>query len=149
MKRNSPIQPIPAVIRIMFITLLMTGFACERNERVEIPAFDCYDCFQNRPEWVDLNVTVTINSENPWVPLTVYVGDVEDGNVDWVDTAVSTRFRLDVKPDRYYSVKAEYKEGAKIIYAVDGDDVKLKKNTSDCDEPCYYQKGGYVDVRLK
>lgn len=136
----------------VIILFLLTGFlfltCCERLDNVTIEEFDCYNCYQQKPEWVRLNITVTINDENPVVPLKVYIGDIEDGVLDWVDTTSQANYWVEVKPDATYSVVAEYKENAKTILAVDDDEVKLKKNTTDCDAPCYYQSGGYTDVRL-
>lgn len=138
--------------RIVFVSvllILLITSSCERNENVNIDGFSCSNCFQSKPEWVRLNITVSLNSENPYVPLVVYIGNVEDGNVDWVDTSYNTNYWVEVRPDRYYSVRAEYKEGLKTVFAVDGDDIKLAENTTDCDAPCFYPKGGYLDVRLK
>ncbi len=134
---------------LLFLVPGLLWSSCERLENVSIEGFDCYDCYQTKPEWVELNVTLTVNSANPYVPLTIYIGDFEDNNIDWVDTAYGSKYWLDVRPDRYYSVKAEYKDGGTTVYVIDGDKVKLRKNTTDCDEPCFYQSGGYIDVRLR
>jgi hypothetical protein len=136
---------------ILFFVVIVSLLnpSCERNENVNIEGFSCSDCFQSRPDWVRLNITFTINSENPFVPLVVYIGNVEDGNVDWIDTTFNTNYWVEVRPDRYYSVRAEYKEGSTTVFAVDGDDIKLAENTTDCNAPCFYTKGGYLDVRLK
>lgn len=132
----------------VLLLLIFLQLGCERLETVTIDGFDCRTCYQNRPDWVQLNVVTTINEENPFVPITIYIGNVEDGNIDWVDTSYSESYWVDVKPDRYYSVKAEYKDGSSTVYAIDGDKIKQKQNTTDCDVPCYYQAGGYIDVRL-
>jgi hypothetical protein len=133
---------------VLLLLFTMAGLSCERLDGIIIDGFDCSNCYQEKPEFVQLNVFVTLDSENPFVPLTIYVGDVEDNNIDWEDTTYNKSYWVDVIPGRYYSVKAEYKDGSKKIFAIDGDDVKLKENTTDCDVPCYYQVGGYVDVRL-
>lgn len=133
----------------LMISFILFGSSCERLEDITVPDFSCADCFQLRPDWVQLNIAVTINDENPSVPLTIYIGNIEDGNIDWVDTSFTKSYWVDVKPDKYYSVKAEYRDGSSIVYAIDGDKIKLKHNTSDCDQPCYYQSGGYMDARLK
>lgn len=131
---------------LLFALLHITG--CERERPSDIGVIDCSQCYQVKPEWVRLNVLLTINSENPFVPLSIYVGNVEDNALDWQDTSYSKNYWVDVKPDRYYSVKAEYKKETKTIFAIDGDKVKLDLLTTDCDQDCYYQRGGNVDVRL-
>ena len=141
------------LVRILTgMTLLVAAAvpsSCERLENVTVEGFDCFNCYEVKPQWVQLNVTLTINGENPFVPLTIYVGDFDENNIDWVDTPYSTPYWLDVAPDRYYTVKAKYRDGATTVYAIDGDNIKLRKNNGDCDVPCYYQAGGYVDVRLR
>jgi len=134
---------------LLWLTVLVLLLSCERLENVTIEAFDCINCYQTRPEWVQLKVSVTINTENPNVPLTIYNGNIEDGNIDWIDTSYSADYWVDVRPDKYYTVKAEYKDGSITVYAIDGDKIKLRHNSSDCDVPCYYQSGGYIDVRLR
>ncbi|MCB2220338.1 MAG: hypothetical protein KQI35_08090 [Bacteroidetes bacterium] len=132
----------------LLIPVMLSMVSCERYEPASA-GVDCLECYQQKPEWVQLNAKVTINSENPFVPLTIYKGDFENGVVDWIDTTWKEDYWVDVKPDEYYSVKAKYKDGTKTIYAIDGDNVKLKLSRNDCDVECYYQKGGYVDVRLR
>jgi len=133
-----------AILLVFIVSLI----GCERERNYGFENIDCTECYQKKPEWGPISITVTINDENPYVPLVVYIGDIEDNNVDWVDTAYTTDFWIDVKPDRYHSLSAKYKVGDKTVFAVDGDELKLKYTTSDCDEPCYYYKGGYFDVRL-
>jgi hypothetical protein len=130
---------------VLFILLIMTQ--CERNEFSWEP-FDCSTCYQDKPDWGPLQVYVTINDQNPSVPLVIYRGDIEDNDIEYIDTAHSSSYTVEVPVDKYYSVTAEYKDGSRIIFAVDGDKLKLDKNTTDCDEECYYFRGGYIDVRL-
>lgn len=143
MKRICSIKSLFFLLVVIFISC-----ACERYEPLST-GVDCTECYQQRPEWVQLNAKVSINAENQYVPLVVYIGNIEDNVVDWVDTTYHEDYWLDVKPDRYYSVKAKYKDGSTVIYAIDGDEIKLKRTSSDCDEECYYQKGGFIDVSLR
>ena len=133
----------------MLLVFMMAGLSCERLDGIILDGFNCADCYQSKPVDVELHVFVTLNSENPYVPLTIYVGDFDDNQIELVDTTYNTSYLVLVRPGRYYSVRAEYKDGTKTIFAIDGDNVKLRENTSDCDAPCYYQVGGYIDVRLK
>lgn len=136
-------------IPLISVLIIILSISCERYDPVNVGEVDCYNCFNPRPEWVKLNVKVTISNENPRVPLTIYIGNFEDDNIDWIDTSYTADYWVDVRPDQYYSVKAEYKDGNKIIYTIDGDKVKLNYSESSCNEPCYYSTGGYIDVQLK
>jgi hypothetical protein len=137
------------ISEILMGMLFFLLYNCQRTEPVDLGEFDCSECYQEKPEWAPLNIKVTINDQNPYVPLVVYIGNIEDGLIDWVDTAFVTDYFVDVHPDRYYSVSAEYRDGEKTIFAVDGDKLTSNHNTNDCDAPCYYFKGGYIDVRLR
>jgi hypothetical protein len=133
---------------LLFLVILLLSFACERIEEGD-GVVQCSECYQEKPETGPFNAVVTINSENPFVPLVIYRGNVEDNNVEYVDTTWESSYWVEVPVNAYYSVAAEYKVGDKIIFAIDGDKLKTKYTENDCDEPCYYYKGGNVDVRLR
>jgi hypothetical protein len=132
---------------LIFIMILLTQ--CERDEPFDLSSFDCSLCYQDKPEYGPLEILVTINSENHAVPIVVYRGDIENNEIEYIDTAYYWDYVVDVPVDEYYSVTAEYKDGSNTIYSVDVDKLKLQFNTKDCDEDCYYYKGGYIDVRLR
>lgn len=123
------------------------NFSCERQPPDD-SGFDCENCYQDKPEIGSLLVNVTINEENQFVPITIYIGNIEDNNIEHIDTTWVVDYWVDVPVDKYYSVTAKYKSGDNTIIVVDGDNFKLKKNTRDCDEDCWYYKGGLYDIRL-
>lgn len=110
---------------------------------------DCDECYYNEPDSADLIVDITINEENPFVPLVIYKGDVEENVVEFVDTAYGKTYYLYSPVNEYYSIKAKYKKGDKTIYAVDGDKLRTKSVSDVCDTHCYVIKGGILDIRLK
>jgi len=128
--------------------ILIVSSACERIEEGD-GIVQCSECYQENPATGPFNAVVTINSENPYVPLVIYRGNVEDNNVEYVDTTWESNYWVEVPVGAYYSIAAEYKVGDKIIFAIDNDKLETKLSEKDCDEPCYYFKGGYVDVRLR
>ncbi len=135
---------------IFLLLLIIILFSCERDTKFSLfDKFDCSECYQIKPDSADLTVKITINNENPRVPLVIYKGKIEDQVIDYIDTAINSDYYLWVKVDEYYSVEAKYKSGNKTIIAVDGDKIKAKKNSSECDETCYWIKGGYINVRLR
>ena len=129
---------------LMIIFFLSFSLQCDKIEL----AIDCSECYQIAPEWGEIYVQVTINDENNFVPLIIFIGNVEDYDIEYIDTAYGKDYYLEVPLNRYYSVMAEYISGYDTICAVDGDEIKIKKNTEDCDEECYIIKGGQIDVRL-
>ena len=130
------------------LLLLIAGHftACEPEDWVL--SVDCADCYSFRPDSADLIVKLTINAENDSVPLTFYLGDYEDGIIDWQDTATTEEFYLFSAFDQDYTVRATYRAGDQTIMAFDGDKMVLSNAGEECGTPCYIVKGGIFDIRL-
>ena len=136
-------------ISLFFLLLLLVQTACERPSTAVLGGIDCTECYQNKPEWGPINITVTINDENPAIPLTIYFGNIEENNVDTTVFVETPDYWIDVRPDFYYSLSAEYKVGDKKVFVIDGDELASRYTSTGCNEPCYYFKGGNFDVRLR
>jgi len=135
---------------IVLLIILVFGVVLISCEEITTDtSVDCGECYQEAPEWGDLKIEVTINEENEEVPVVIYKGRVEDSVVEWVDTATVEDYRIDVPVNEYYSVTAKYRSGDMTITAIDGDKIKTKYITDECDEDCYVIRGGDMDVRLK
>ena len=134
---------------LFIIQALIISPACERDVPSKLTSVDCFDCDPVKPSSGKLIVTLTINEENPYVPLIIYKGYIEDNLIEYIDTSYTSDYWLIVPVNNYYSISAEYKSGDKTIFAVDGDDFKLKYTETDCEVPCYYFYGGYYDLQLR
>lgn len=133
---------------IFAVLLLVAGHftSCEPEDwDFEV---NCNDCYDYEPDSANLIVYLTMNSENDSVPITIYRGPFEKGEIDWQDTATGEEFRLYSAMDREYAVRAEYKSGTKTIIAFDEDKMVVKDNGENCGSPCYMVKGGIFDLRL-
>lgn len=126
---------------------VMTINSCE--EDIILFDVDCSECYTQRPEYATMTIELTINEENPQVPVIIYLGEYEKQFIRVVDTAYSSVIKIDLAPARFYTVQAKYKVGSKTIYALDGDEIELLKVTSQCDSTCWVIRGGEVNVRLK
>lgn len=120
--------------------------ACEPEDWML--SIDCGDCYGYAPDSANLIINLTINAENDSVPLTFYLGDFEDGVIDWQDTATTEEFYLYSKINSSYTVRATYRSGDRIIEAFDADDMELYNASAECGSPCYIVKGGIFDVSL-
>jgi hypothetical protein len=136
----------PLIILFLIIaSIKFTG--CEQEDLDYY--IDCDSCLIEIPDWDTLVVQLTINDENPVVPLEFFIGDYENGEVDWIDTARTERFWLTGEVGVEYSVKATYISGDEIILAIDGDKIRIVDGEADCGSPCFYTRGGTMDCRLK
>jgi hypothetical protein len=129
----------------MLLVLMITS--CEKD--IYLSEVDCANCYTEKPTRADLDITLTINDENPHVPLVVYRKEFEERIIVWVDTVSETNYSIEVPVNRYYSVTAEYSSGTRTIFAVDGDMLETKKITGQCDETCWIIRGGIINVKLK
>jgi len=110
---------------------------------------NCNDCLSYWPDSSDLIILLTINDENPSVPIQVYRGTMEANELDWTDTATVERYKLYSAIDQVYTVKATYKSGIKTIFAYDSDHMYNYDSSEECREGCILVKGGVLDLRLK
>lgn len=106
------------------------------------------DCETEKPLTAPLKIDLTINEENPKIPLVVLDGKLEDSDTLLLDTAQTEYHEIEVDPDRFYTVTARYKSGNKTIIAVDGDKINLQSYTH-CDSTCWELRGGHINLRLK
>jgi hypothetical protein len=138
---------------ILLIFILFVGFISCKNEGNDVSG-TCLDCVSDKPDTSALSIKVTINGENPYVVLTIYKDKFNParkdsaGYIERTDTARKSPYSIEVPVDQYYSVKAKYKSGQKIIYAIDGGIFQVQKQ-SGCDNTCWQMVGGRFDATLK
>ncbi len=128
------------------LTILIVIFfplSCENMESIFV---DCNSCYNDKPLETIISISITNNEENRTVPITVYQGSIDDGEIIFEDINL-TIFNVEV--GKYYSVVAKYNKDGKTIYAVDGKKVRTKLDESSCSDPCYIIIGDKFDVRLK
>jgi hypothetical protein len=139
------------------ILILLTGLSvfyftsCKQNtyyNSEDCANYDYSDCNTTEPLQVGLNIKLTINDENIKVPITIYEGKIEDNLIVLTDTVSTSKYNILLPPDKYYSVKARYKKGDKIIYAIGGDHIK-KSHTKVCDSTCWSTEEGNINIELK
>jgi hypothetical protein len=137
------------ILLLCFFIIAFSYFSC--SGQYSSLGGNCLDCLSDQPDSGFLVVNVTINNENPKVPMVIYRGKFNPDNIpliEKVDTATSSPYKYFVQLDHTFSVKAEYKSGSKIIYAIDGSIFNTQKQ-SGCSNVCWQIIGGTLDARLK
>ncbi|MEX0986214.1 MAG: hypothetical protein WD052_01970 [Bacteroidales bacterium] len=138
------------ITRLVLFLLLIISVKFSGCEQEDLNFYiDCDYCLEFIPDSADLFVYVTIDDENPFVPLTFYKGDYEDGVIDYVDTTWTEEFLLLSEVGVEYAVKATYQKDGVPVIAIDGDKLQVVNGAGDCYSPCYYIRAGTLDVRLK
>ncbi len=132
--------------RIFYLAGILIVCACSEVFTFNV---DCSECSVDRPKKGEITVKLTVNDEYPRVPLTIYLGTIENDQYIITDTATTGVYTVEFGVDQEYAVKAEYKKGDNIIYAVDGGEFNTKRISGYCDNTCFIITGGEYDVRLK
>jgi len=133
----------------LILLIFSIFFSCSNNNIGS--SGDCISCpYSEQPDSAILTINVTINSENPFVPLIIY-NEKYNPNLSGKfikDTARSGSYSIKVPVNHFYSAKAEYKSGDKIIYAIDGS-IFDAQQISGCDNPCWQVVGNNLNLKLK
>lgn len=111
---------------------------------------DCSQCYYPKPDSADLVISLTYNKDFKKIPITVFRGDIESMDVEYVDTVSSSIYYLFVPVDKEYSVRAEYNfsDGRKV-FAVDGTKIKTKRVIEECGDECWIIRDDGINVELK
>jgi hypothetical protein len=120
---------------------LLLFSACDNRD--DAPA----DCVTHKPDLGTLTVKLTINDANPRVPLALYRGDFEEGDLVLRDTLSTAIAVYDLPVDQYYSVTARYITGRDTTLAIDGASIDTE-STEYRNATCWDVTDAEVDIRL-
>ena len=132
---------------ILFLSVCLVSFSCK--EKLFTGDVNCSDCYTPKPDSAYMTIKFTINEDYKEVPFVLYRGDFEDNQVDWIDTSHTATKDVWVRTDQQYSVKAKYRKGDKILYAIDGGKVKVLLVTDACDQECYVIKDETLNLEIR
>ena len=136
-------------IFILVFNVLIALFFYACNKETTNQPVDCSQCFAVAPDSGFLALHVTINQENPRIPVTIYQGNIEDHQIKFRDTLRLATAKILMPANQSYAVTATYIRGIDTIIAVDGTKLEVKKAAGQCGKTCYAVLGGYLDLRLR
>lgn len=136
-------------MRSAFFLVLVMAFSGSCDEKIYTGDVDCNECYTEKPDSVDLIIEATLNGEYPEVPIVVYLGEIEDKLIEYVDTIYENPYYLYVHADMQYSVVAKYEKEDRTLYVVDGTKPKVLKVADACDTECYVIEDVDLDIRIK
>ncbi|PLX08678.1 MAG: hypothetical protein C0596_05070 [Marinilabiliales bacterium] len=112
-------------------------------------SIDCEWCFEELPEYVDLELIFNTEASDTCVFFTVYSGYAFASDIYMTDTSTLNSIWIGVKPDQKYTVVAEYIRGEEKIHVINDAKVKTEFYNYACDEPCHYVYEASCDLKLK
>jgi hypothetical protein len=138
---------------LAFLLVVVVIFmSCDR--KIFTSEVDCSECYQTKPDKYFLMVYLTFNDSITEIPVVLYNGDVEKGDVLGYDTVRAEDERPymyfeDVTVDRDYSMRAEYRFAERTLYTIDGIHPKAKLVTDVCDQSCYVIEDNEMNLEVK
>lgn len=144
---NTFFAPYRPFLIVFALVVSLFGFGACFNDDDCNPDFPVECDFYDPPLYGPLNILVTTDEDNPFVPIEIYVGNVEDGLLYLTDT-LDDDARYEVDIDQRYSATATYQSLGRTVIAVDGDRVK-SKSSDNCGVTCWETKSGTINLRLK
>ncbi|MEA1897491.1 MAG: hypothetical protein U9N53_07485 [Bacteroidota bacterium] len=133
------------IINVILISACFIFLSCSEG----FDDVDCSECMPDMPLEAALYIDVTLNEKYQEVPVIVFRGKLEQGDTIVMDTIYDSRGFIDVPLNEYYTVKAKYKYGNSVTYAIDGDEFNRYKIEGQCDGTCWIIRGGLYNVQLK
>jgi hypothetical protein len=121
-----------------------------KTDKLKYEEYDCdySNCMSEEPTLGELDMKLTINSENLLVPLYIYRGNLEDNIILDTIFSDSENIKYEVGLNFLYTVVAEYIKNNDTILVVDGTNVE-KISGYYCDSLCWNIKGGKLNLKLK
>ena len=136
----------PGIFLKIILALFMTSFSsCEPGSL----NLSCEYCYEVKPTEGILYIDFAPFSEGDSIPVTVYKGKLESGEVILQDTVLREYLDIWVPVGNFYTVMAEYLVDSTVIRAVDGDRVDVYRDETSCANPCWRARDGKADCRLR
>ncbi len=137
------------IITLLIIATLFFLYQCDHLKDAEVfSSQDCADCYYPEPDSADLILNLTINDDFKEVFLTIYKGNIDDEEIIFEDYVDEEKFYFYVKTDELYSAKGKYEKGKEIINAYDGSKLMTIVG-NECDEQCWFIRGGRLDLTIE
>lgn len=142
---------INTLLNISLIFLLSFIFSCDDDieSHTDSESVECDYCFEEKPEYVDLELIFNVEQSNKRVKFTIYSGFAFASEVFMTGETYEDSLWVSVLPDQEYSVVAEYAQGEKLIHVINDCKVKTEYFKYACDEPCHYVYEASCDLKIK
>ena len=127
------------------ITFLLLLLACS-DKLMIVP---CGECVTDEPTSTDIKIRIESDNYSA-VTLKVYRGPIEDNIL--LDSIVTSALEFSYKADinTHYTFSAEYKDqNGRTIIAIDSAYPRVRFETQQCDNDCYYIYDNKVNLRIR
>jgi hypothetical protein len=137
------------LLKILSLVLIIVTFSCEKEPLI----IKCSDCVSTEPLVANIKAKLSFFPNSNAV-VKVYEGYVED-NILYAtlySTAKSANYDecyVDVTINKMYTFVATYSLSTGTYYVTNSTTPRVKYETEQCTDPCYYVYDNEINLRLK
>lgn len=133
------------IIKILSLVLIMVTFSCEKGPLI----VKCSECVSTEPLVAKIKVKLS-SVPNSNTSVNVYEGYVED-NILYASFRPTyyDDYNVDVTLNKMYTFVATYYSTTGTYYVTNSTIPRVKYETEQCTDPCYYVYNNVIDLRLK
>lgn len=147
MQKVKHIPHLPILLNAALMVMILLSPSCNKYSTVDCETYDYSNCIEDEPSSGNLEIRVSITSEQPAVPITIFEGKYPSSSIIMEDTLITAIRNISLPAGKHYAVTAKYLRNGKSIIAVDGDEIS-KKVYDVCEAQCWEVKNGEIDLRL-
>jgi hypothetical protein len=135
------------LIKYFFLILLSVVFSCEKMGLI----VNCDECTASEPVDADLEVRLDYPYSTGYNTIVqVYEGIIEDNVLKSTQAVKVTELSVPVRLNKKYTLTATYVNTNGSTYITVGSATpRVRYNTDQCKDPCYYIYDKKIDLRLK
>lgn len=139
------------LLNISILVILFSFWSCDDDAKpyIDSEEIDCYYCYDEMPQYVDMELQFNMVMNTERVFYTVYSGFAFSSEVYMQEVSEVNSTWIQVLPDQKYTIVAEYNRGGRNISVINDCKVKTKYFKYACDTPCYYVYEANCDLKLK
>jgi hypothetical protein len=136
-------------ISILLLSVISSSCDDDIDPSIDSESVDCQYCFEEMPEYVDMELIFNVEASDKRVYFTIYAGFAFASEVYMTGESYENSFWVSVIPDQKYTVVASYVLGNQTVYVVNDCYVKTELFNYACDDPCYYVYEASCDLKFK
>jgi hypothetical protein len=134
------------LVKYIFLLVLLLIFSCEKKGLLVV----CQDCTIDEPFETTLKVKLGGNDFNlSTTEIKLYEGNLEDNLLKNIYNTEMTYMEVTVSINKKYTLTATYSIDGKTYITVDSATPKVRYESEQCQDPCYFVYDRKIDLRLK
>ncbi len=147
--KNIDISLIIRTILLGLFFFVLLSCDDDTDPYVDSEDLDCYYCYEEDPEYMDVKLIFNMQIDVDTVFFTVYSGFAFNSEVFMQSEATENETWIEVKSNQDYTVVAEYIDDDNTYHVINDFYPKTEYFQYACDDPCYYVHEIDCDLSFK